>query len=149
MTQMLPSGSHATLDTWPSVHPLGMCGQDGSTTNFGTSTLDAGRGGAAEAWCDPGVTNVATATKTIPTLTHEFGFRFIILILPLISLCNCSDTTGSTPSDRNFQLGLLTGASYASSCPRHNQFAATTGLRKIGVNIRYASSILALGKTTN
>src|ERR1700675_4125455 len=108
---MLPSGSHATLDTWPRFPPFGMCGQDGSTTNFGTSTLDAGRGGAAEAWCDPAVTNVTTAITTIPTLMHEFGFTFIKLILLLLSLCNCSESTGSTPSDGNFRLGLLTRAS--------------------------------------
>src|SRR5580704_3819988 len=83
---MLPSASLAALDTWPRVHPFGMCGQDGSTTNFGTSTVDAGRGGVAEAWCVPAVTNVTTATKTTPTLTHDFGFTFIILILLFLSL---------------------------------------------------------------
>jgi hypothetical protein len=63
-----------------------MCGQDGSTTNFGTSTVDAGRGGAAEAWCDPAVTNVTIAATTIPTLAHHLGFTFIALILPFICL---------------------------------------------------------------
>src|ERR1700680_5106704 len=99
---MLPSGSFATLDTWPSVHPFGMCGQDASTTNFGTSTLDAGRGGAAEARCDPAITNATTAAKKIPALTHNFRFTFIILILLFGPSCACSDSTGSTPLNRNF-----------------------------------------------
>src|ERR1700731_3669313 len=81
---MLPSGSHATLDTWPSVQPFGICGQDGSTTNFGTSTSDAGRGGAAEAWCDP-ITNDTTAIKTMPALTQNFRLAFTILILLFFS----------------------------------------------------------------
>src|SRR6266853_2177749 len=148
MIQMLPPASLAALDTWPSVHPFGMCGQDGSTTNFGTSRLDAGRGGAAEAWCDPAITNVTTATKTTPRLTHGFGFRFIILILLLISMCDCSDSTGSAPSRRNFRFVLPTRASYACSRPRHNQFEARTGLQKIGVSIRHTSSIVPLEKTT-
>src|ERR1700687_413327 len=124
---MLPSGSHATLDTWPSVHPLGMCGHDGSTTNFGTSTLDAGRGGEAEAQCDPAITNATTANKTIPALTHNLRFSFITLLLLFRSSWHCSDSTRSTPFNRNFRFGLLTRASYASSCPRHNQFAARAG----------------------
>src|ERR1700730_13485766 len=102
---MLPSGSLATLDTWPSVHPFGMCGQDASTTNFGTSTLDAARGGAAEARCDPAITNTTTATKTIPALTDNFRFTFIILILLFGSSWDSSDSTGATPFNRNFRFG--------------------------------------------
>src|ERR1700675_1604414 len=103
---MLPSGSLATLDTWPSVHPFGMCSQDGSTANFGTSTSDAGRGGAAEAWCDPAITNAKNAIKTIPVLTHNFRFTFMIRILLSVSPCDCSDSTGSTPFNRYFRFGL-------------------------------------------
>src|SRR6266404_484406 len=128
---MLPSGSLATLDTWPSVHPFGMCGQDGSTSNFGTSTLDAGRGGVAEARCDPAITNAATATKTIPALTHNVRFTFITLILLFGSSWDCSGSIRSTPFNWNFRLGLLTRASYAPSCPRHNQFSARAGNREI------------------
>src|ERR1700732_1395556 len=106
---MLPSGSLATLDTWPSVHPFGICGQDGSTANFGTST-DAGRGGAAEAWRDPAITNATTATKAIPALTHNFRFTFIILILLFGSSWDCSDSTGATPFNRNFRFGPSAGA---------------------------------------
>jgi len=70
---MFPSASLAALDTWPSVHPFGMCGQDGSTTNFGTSTLD-GRGGAAEAQCDAAITSAPTAAKAMAALNHKFRF---------------------------------------------------------------------------
>src|ERR1700675_3580544 len=103
MIQMLPSASAAALETWPSVHPFGMCGQDGSTTNFGTSTLDAGRGGEAEAQCDPATTNATTANKTIPALTHNFRFSFIAPLLLFRSSRDCSDLTRST---------LLTEISY-------------------------------------
>jgi len=82
---MFPSASLAALDTWPSVHPFGMCGQDGSTTNFGTSTFDGGRGGAAEAQCDPAITNAPTAAKTIAALNHKFRFKFIMRILLFVS----------------------------------------------------------------
>src|ERR1700676_386744 len=109
---MLPSESHATLDTWPSVHPFGICGQDGSTANFGTST-DAGRGNAAETWRDPAITNGTTATNTMPALAHKFRFTFMILILLFVFACECSDSTGSTPGNRYFRFGPLAWASYA------------------------------------
>src|SRR5215472_11446497 len=83
---MLPSRSFETLDTWPSVHPFGMCGQDGSTTNFGTSTLDAGRGELAEARRNPAVPNATIATKTIAALNHNLRHRFMMRILLLVSL---------------------------------------------------------------
>src|SRR3979490_661489 len=121
---MLPSGSLATLDTWPSVHPLGMCGQDGSTTNFGTSTMDAGRGGAAEVRHNPAIANATTATPTMPALTYNFLFAFIILSLLCGSSPDCSDSIGSTLFNRNFRIRPLARASYASTCLRHNQFAA-------------------------
>src|ERR1700674_3482125 len=98
---MLPSGSHATLDTWPIVHPFGMCGQDGSTTNFGTSTLDAGRGGAAEAWCDATITNITTAATTILRHKYNFGFTFILLTLLFLFYSDYSVSTGSTRFDGN------------------------------------------------
>jgi hypothetical protein len=65
MIQMLPSASLAALETWPSVHPLGMCGQDGSTTNFGTFTVVAGSGGAAEMRRDPAMARIANVTMTV------------------------------------------------------------------------------------
>ena len=97
MIQMLPSASAAALDTWPSVHPFGMCGQDGSTTNFGTSTFDAGRGGVAEARCDPAIPNATIATETLAAANHKFRFKFIIRILLFVFPWNYSDSTGSTP----------------------------------------------------
>src|SRR5580693_7989657 len=72
---MLPSASLAALDTWPSVHPFGMCGQDGSTTNFGTSTVLAGRGGAAAVRRDPAISNATTAAKMITALRHNNLWR--------------------------------------------------------------------------
>jgi hypothetical protein len=69
MIQMLPSASAAALDTWPSVHPFGMRGHDGSTTNFGTSMLEGGRGVAAEVRRDPEITSATTAAMTMPALT--------------------------------------------------------------------------------
>src|ERR1700719_78508 len=85
MIQMFPSESFAALDTWPSVHPFGICGQDGSTTNFGTSTLDTWLGGAAEVRCDPVITKAATTAKTIPALTHNSRLMVITRILLFIS----------------------------------------------------------------
>jgi len=70
-----PSVSLAALDTWPSVQPFGMCGQDGSTTNFGTSTLSAGRGGAAEVRRDPAIANATTTARTMPALRHNNLWR--------------------------------------------------------------------------
>src|ERR1700681_2090691 len=75
MIQMLPSASLAALDTCPSVHPFGMCGQDGSTTNFGTSTLDAGRGEAAEVRREPTMTNARITAKTMPAITDNKYWR--------------------------------------------------------------------------
>src|ERR1700688_3524684 len=75
MIQMLPSASAAALDTWPSVHPFGMCGQDGSTTNFGTSTLVAGRGGAAEGRREPAIVNANNTVKTTPALIDNKSWR--------------------------------------------------------------------------
>jgi hypothetical protein len=106
---MLPSASLAALDAWPSVHPFGMCGQDGSTTNFGTSTFDAGRGGVAEARCDPAIPNTTTTAKTMAALNHKFRFRFIMRILLLVSSWNYSDSTESIPS-RNFGTPLPSDA---------------------------------------
>src|ERR1700726_4686339 len=81
MIQMLPSASLAALDTCPNVQPFGMCGQDGSTANFGTSTLEAGCWGAAAVRCDPAITIATIATKTIPAVTHCFWFTFIRMTL--------------------------------------------------------------------
>src|ERR1700752_1079858 len=104
---MLPSGAFDTLDTWPSGHPFGMCGQDGSTTNFGTSTLDAGRGGVAEARCDPAIVNPAPPKKTMPALRHNFRFSLITLLLLFGSSCDRSDSTQSTPSNSRIVRFLL------------------------------------------
>src|ERR1700681_269596 len=76
---MLPSRSFDTLDTWPSVHPFGICGQDGSTTNFGTSTLAAGMGGAAEVRRVPGIRSATTTARTIPPLQHNNLLRALVL----------------------------------------------------------------------
>jgi hypothetical protein len=63
-----------------------MWGQDGSTANFGTSTSDAGRGGAAEARRDPAITKDPIATSKIPVLTQDFRFKFMNLILLVVAL---------------------------------------------------------------
>jgi hypothetical protein len=54
-----------------------MCGQDGSTANFGTSTFDARRGGLAEARCDPAIPSATTAAKATTALNHKFRLDFI------------------------------------------------------------------------
>src|SRR5580700_9931811 len=124
---MLPSESLAALNTWPSVHPFGMCGQDGSTTNFGTSTLLAGRGGAAEIRRDPAIISVTIAAITIPALADskqwlvtlpppgraigaQTRFRFTnILILPFGSPSNRAGSSESRTSIRicDFDLWLV------------------------------------------
>ena len=70
--------SVAALDTWPSVQPLGMCGQDGSTTNFGTLTVDAAWGCAAEVSCDPAIKNAATAAEVIVAANCNFRLRLMM-----------------------------------------------------------------------
>src|SRR3984893_12683983 len=127
MIQMLPSASAAALDTWPSVHPFGMCGQDGSTTNFGTSMLLAGRGGAAEIRRDPAIISVTIAAITTPALAEgkqwrvtlpppgraigaQTRFRFTnILILSFGSPSHRADSAESTTSIRicDFDLWLV------------------------------------------
>src|ERR1700741_210098 len=79
MIQMLPPASLAALDTWPSVQPFGMCGQDGSTTNFGTSTLPPGMGGAAEVRCHPGITSATTVARARPASTDNNLMRGAVL----------------------------------------------------------------------
>jgi hypothetical protein len=116
MIQMLPSGSLAALETWPNVHPLGMCGQDGSTANFGTLTSDAGLGGAADALCDPTIPNVSAPDKTIPAVTHKLSFTPITLSLSVVLPRSCTTErtairTGIYDSDP------LSRASYAHPAP--------------------------------
>ncbi len=77
MIQMLPSASLAALDTCPSVHPFGMCGHDGSTVNFGTPTLEAGRCGAAAVRCEAVITHARIARMTMPTLKRCLWFMFM------------------------------------------------------------------------
>src|ERR1700728_2770062 len=76
MIQTLPSASLAVLDTWPSVHPFGMCGHDGSTSNFGTSRVDVALCCAPVSLCDPEITSAVTATKATPPPTLSLRFIF-------------------------------------------------------------------------
>src|ERR1700720_131924 len=85
---MLPSGSLATLDTWPSVHPFGMCGHDGSTSNFGTSRGCVWRACAAAGfpkppWPSP-VTPVTNPSNATPTQIVCFMAALLALLDLLI-----------------------------------------------------------------
>src|SRR5215467_11343096 len=72
--QMLSCSSAATLDTWPSVHPFGILGHDGSTANLGTSRLEPERASALVE-CVPETTNAAI--KPTPAQTNSIRSIFM------------------------------------------------------------------------
>jgi hypothetical protein len=109
-----------------------MCGQDGSTTNFGTSTLDR-RGGAAEAQCDPAITITPTAAKAIAALKHKFRFKFIMRILLFVSPLDYSDSTGLTPLAGIANLKPFPAGSYDSPALETTSLPGKSLLKEAGM----------------
>ena len=84
MIQIFPSASAAALETWPSVHPFGICGQEGSTENLGTATLETEPASAAEVWRETRIVNAAIMAR-VATAGHAICARNICRFV-LISL---------------------------------------------------------------
>src|ERR1700730_7731052 len=83
---MLPSGSLATLDPCPGVHPFGMWGQDGSTSNFGTSRGCVWRACAAAVFPRPSWPSPMTPVTNASNATPAQIVCFMAALLALLDL---------------------------------------------------------------